>query len=62
MTELEKIKKQVESWSGFYPDGETKQDIKKSISDIAYKLECEISDKARRFESLIDKLEIEEGF
>lgn len=61
MTDLEKIKKQIESWSGFRVEGETKQDIKKSISDIAYKLECEISDKAGRFKSLIDELDVEEG-
>lgn len=61
MKELVEIKKQIESWSGFVIEGETKQELKNSISDIAYKLECEISDKARRFRSLIDKLEIEEG-
>ena len=52
----------VQYWSkGFTLEGETKQELKESLREIAYKLECEISDKASKFEEMIKNLDIEEG-
>lgn len=61
MKKLEELKKKVISWSGFELEGETKQEMKNSLSDIKYKLECEISDYERKLSKLVDELDIDDG-
>lgn len=62
MKKLEELKNKVMNWSGFQLEGNTKLELKKSVSEIGYKLECEISDQVIKFDRLINALEIEERY
>jgi len=56
MTKIESIKIHVAKWSGFPLDGETKEEMIKSLDTISYQLQCEISDRAAKFERRIKEL------
>lgn len=60
---LDEIKKRVENWSGYklIADEETKTSYCRAISNIQYRLECEISDKSGWFQREINKLNLDEG-
>jgi len=61
MKSLEEIKRIVMKWSGFELEGETEADLIRSVGDISYQLQCEISDQEKGIRKLIQELDIEEG-
>jgi len=50
---LAEFKVSFQEWSGFEFHSENLEDAKKEIEDIQYQLECEVSDRASRFQNKI---------
>lgn len=58
--ELKEIKEEIQSWSGFNPEGNTRSELKDSLKTILWDLTCELTQQADRFSEQIDQLPIEE--
>lgn len=58
---MEELQNIIRSWSGFEIEGETKQELKESLSTVRDQLINEIWDRARKYEKIIDNLDVPEG-
>ena len=58
---LEELQKEIKSWSrGFTLEGKTKEELQNSLESIENTLTNEISDQARRYDKMIDELNLPE--
>lgn len=54
------LKKEMEKWSGFNVEGNTKEELKDNLKSIHWSLECELDQEKNGFYKRIENLKIPE--